>query len=82
MNQKEYIVTATNQQQYNIRLCEIIATGSESKDYDRLFIIYKTPQGEYLKRVKYFHPVQGAPDISYEVISDKEVVKYAQRRFI
>ncbi len=82
MNQKEYIVTASNQKQYNIRLCEIVATGSESKEYDKLFIIYKTPEGEFLKRVKHFHPKLGSPEISYELISGKEFEKHKQRKFV
>jgi hypothetical protein len=81
MHQKEYIVTASNSKVYNIRLCEIVATGSESKEYDRLFIIYKTPEGEFLKRVKQFHPVSGTPDISYEVISASQVELYRRKNF-
>ena len=81
MNQKDYYITAVNNQEYNIRLCEIIATGSESQEYDKLFIIYKTPQGEFIKRVKHFHPVAGTPDISYELISGTEVEVYKQKRF-
>jgi hypothetical protein len=80
MDQKEYMVTANNKV-YNIRLCEIVATGSESKEFDRLFIIYKTPEGEFLKRVKHFHPVAGMPDISYEIISSHDVELYRRKKF-
>ena len=82
MNQKEYMVTATNNKVYNIRLCEIVATGSESKEYDKLFIIYKTPEGEYLKRVKHFHPQAGTPEISYEIISDRDAELYRRKKFV
>ncbi|MGV3640518.1 MAG: hypothetical protein ACO1NZ_08370 [Adhaeribacter sp.] len=82
MNQKEYMVTATNEKVYNIRLCEIVATGSESKEYDKLFIIYKTPEGEYLKRVKHFHPEAGHPEISYEIISDRDAELYRRKKFV
>jgi hypothetical protein len=81
MNQKDYMVTANNNQVYNIRLCEIVATGSETKDYDRLFIIYKTPEGEYLKRVKHFHPLAGTPEISYEVITLQQVEACRRKNF-
>lgn len=82
MEQKDYIITATNNKRYNIRMCEIIATGSETKEYDKLFIIYKTPEGEFLKRVKSFHPVAGLPDISYEIISTKDVTVYQRKKFL
>jgi hypothetical protein len=81
MNQKEYMVTATNNKVYNIRLCEIVATGSESKEFDKLFIIYKTPEGEFLKRVKHFHPQGGTPEISYEIISFQDVELYRRKKF-
>jgi len=81
MNQKDYYITAINNKQYNIRLCEIIASGSESQEYDKLFIIYKTPGGEFLKRVKHFHPMAGTPEISYELISRNDVEVYKQKRF-
>jgi len=81
MNQKDYYITSIDNKQYNIRLCEIVATGSESQEYDKLFIIYKTPAGEFLKRVKHFHPIAGTPEISYELISNKEVEVYKQKRF-
>ena len=81
MNQKDYYIAAINNQEYNIRLCEIVATGSESQEYDKLFIIYKTPTGEFLKRVKHFHPVAGTPAISYELISGDEAEVYKQKRF-
>jgi len=81
MNQKDYLITATNNQKYNIRLCEIIATGSESESYDKLYIIYKTPDGEFIKRVKYFHPMAGAPEVTYEVITLTDVANYQVRRF-
>ena len=76
MQQKDYLVKATNNKDYNIRLCEILATGSETEVYDKFYIIYKTPEGEYLKRVKHFHPMAGAPEITYEVISSKELTSY------
>jgi hypothetical protein len=81
MHTKDYLIVATNKKEYNIRLCEIVATGSESKDFDRLFIIYKTPEGEYLKRVKHFHPVAGAPELIYKVISAAAVSAYHKRKF-
>ena len=81
MNQKDYMVTATNNKVYNIRLCEIVATGSETKEFDRLFIIYKTPEGEFLKRVKHFHPHAGTPEISYEIISARDVELYRKKKF-
>lgn len=81
MTQKDYLVTASNSREYNIRLCEIVATGAETSDYDKLFIIYKTPEGEYIKRIKQFHPVQGAPEISYEIISLKEFNQYQHKQF-
>ena len=82
MNQKDYMVTATNNKVYNIRLCEIVATGSETKEFDKLFIIYKTPEGEFIKRVKHFHPVAGSPEIYYEIITFREVELYRRKRFI
>ncbi len=82
MEQKDYLITATNNKIYNIRMCEIIATGSETTAYDKLFIIYKTPEGEYIKRVKSFHPSAGLPDISYEIISNKELNQYQGKNFI
>ena len=81
MIQKDYYITSINNQQYNIRLCEIIATGSESQDYDKLFIIYKTPNGEFIKRVKHFQPLAGTPEISYELIFGRDVEVYKQKRF-
>lgn len=81
MNQKDYLIIASDNQEYNIRLCEIISTGSESESYDKLYIIYKTPAGEYLKRVKHFHPLDGAPDITYEVITQKEVKICQEKKF-
>jgi hypothetical protein len=81
MNQKDYIVTATNNKVYNIRLCEIVATGSETKEFDKLFIIYKTPEGEFLKRVKHFHPTGGTSQIYYEIISSHDVELYRRKKF-
>ena len=81
MDQKDYMVTANNNKVYNIRLCEIVATGSETKEFDRLFIIYKTPEGEFLKRVKHFHPHAGTPEISYEIISSRDVELYRKKKF-
>ncbi|MDB5261045.1 MAG: hypothetical protein JWQ14_326 [Adhaeribacter sp.] len=82
MNNKDYLVkAANNNKDYNIRLCEIVATGSETDKFDKLFIIYKTPEGEFLKRVKHFHPVVGAPEITYEVITNKEVISYQNQHF-
>jgi hypothetical protein len=81
MNQKDYLVTASNNEKYNIRLCQIIATGSESASYDKLYIIYKTPAGEYIKRVKHFHPMAGRPEITYEVITSQEVLTYQNQNF-
>jgi hypothetical protein len=81
MNQKDYLVKATNNKDYNIRLCEIVVTGSETDKYDKLFIIYKTPEGEYLKRVKHFNPMAGAPEITYEIITPKEVISYQNQNF-
>jgi hypothetical protein len=81
MNQKEYMVTASNNQVYNIRLCEIVATGSETKEFDKLFIIYKTPEGEFLKRVKHFHPLAGTPEISYELITLQQVEACRRKKF-
>ena len=81
MDQKDYMVTANNNKVYNIRLCEIVATGSETKEFDRLFIIYKTPEGEFLKRVKHFHPLAGNPKISYEIISSRDVELYRKKKF-
>jgi len=82
MSQKDYYVTATNNKAYNIRLCEIIVTGSESSEFDKLFIIYKTPEGEYLKRVKHFHPSAGSPEVYYEVVSTNEVEDCRLKKFI
>ncbi|KAA5542509.1 hypothetical protein [Adhaeribacter rhizoryzae] len=82
MNQKDYLVRATNDKDYNIRLCEILATGSETEAYDKIYIIYRTPEGEYLKRVKHFHPLAGAPEVTYEIISSKEFAHYEQQKLI
>ena len=82
MNQKDYYVTATNNKAYNIRLCEIVISGSETKEFDKLFIIYKTPEGEYLKRVKHFQPSAGTPEVYYEVVSTYEVEDCRQKKFL